>query len=208
MSAARPVWTGNSRVCATRSTCSRWSSPSSPLSSRTDRAEHDGYVSPIQWLRHECRTNGYTAATALAVGEQLNQLPKSESALRSREIGFGQLALIAGTTRALDESPTSGGWDEEQLLRKARKHSVSRFRRECIHIRHAADARAFLAEHREGVASRKLEVLPCESGAVAIRGLLDPVGGATLRTALDPLARKNGIGDDRSREQRYAERSG
>ncbi|MBV9101695.1 MAG: DUF222 domain-containing protein [Candidatus Dormibacteraeota bacterium] len=172
---------------------------------KTDKAEHDGYVSPIQWLRHECRTNGHIAATAVTVGQQLDRLPKSAAAIHRREIGFGHLALLASTTQALDESPSSTSWNEDRLLDKAKQHTVSRFRRECIHIRHEADARALLAEQNENARARKLEILPCESGAVAIRGLLDPIGGATLRTALDPLARRNGIGDDRSREQRYAD---
>ena len=38
-----------------------------------------------------------------------------------------------------------------------------------------------------------------------LNGLLDPVGGAALRTALEPLARKSGAGDDRNREQRQAD---
>jgi hypothetical protein len=35
--------------------------------------------------------------------------------------------------------------------------------------------------------------------------VLDPVGGAALRTALEPLARKSGAHDDRNREQRQAD---
>lgn len=38
-----------------------------------------------------------------------------------------------------------------------------------------------------------------------VQGLLDPVGGATLRTALEPLARRTGEGDDRDRERRLAD---
>ena len=36
-------------------------------------------------------------------------------------------------------------------------------------------------------------------------GLLDPVGGAVVRTALEPFAKPSGQHDDRNREQRYAD---
>src|SRR5207245_9877563 len=44
-----------------------------------------------------------------------------------------------------------------------------------------------------------------ESGHLLINGVLDPVGGAAVRTALEPLARKSGEHDDRLLPQRYAD---
>jgi hypothetical protein len=171
----------------------------------TDEYDKQGYVSPIAWLRHECKTTGHVAATAISVGEQAEQLPLSVAATETGQIGFGHLGLLASTARALKESPTAGDFDEGRLLRKALAHSVSRFRHDCAHERHVADARAFLGEHLERVEARKFELLPCEDGAVVLRGFLDSVGGATLRTALEPLARRNGVADLRSREQRFAD---
>jgi len=40
---------------------------------------------------------------------------------------------------------------------------------------------------------------------VWLRGVLDPEGGAVLRTALEPLARRTGQGDDRKRDKRMAD---
>src|ERR1700694_5528968 len=37
------------------------------------------------------------------------------------------------------------------------------------------------------------------------RGWLDPEAGSLLRSALEPLARKSGVGDDRTRDQRLAD---
>jgi hypothetical protein len=171
----------------------------------TDEYDKQGYVSPIAWLRHECKTTGHVAATAVCVGEQAKHLPLSVAATESGQIGFGHLGLLASTARALKESPTAGDFDEGRLLGKALAHSVSRFRHDCAHERHIADAQAFLGDHLERFEARKLELLPCEDGAVVLRGFLDSVGGATLRTALEPLARRGGIGDLRSREQRFAD---
>ncbi|MHB8587684.1 MAG: hypothetical protein ACYDA0_02380 [Candidatus Dormibacteraceae bacterium] len=52
--------------------------------------------------------------------------------------------------------------------------------------------------------NRKLSISTCEDGAGLINGVFDPVGGAAIRTALEPLARKSGAHDDRSRKQRMA----
>jgi hypothetical protein len=84
-------------------------------------------------------------------------------------------------------------------------HGLSRFRTDCAHVRHAHDVEAFQAEQLKDVEARTLDVRTGEGGAVFIKGFLDPVGGATLCTTLDALARRSGSDDDRSRERRYAD---
>jgi Domain of unknown function (DUF222)/HNH endonuclease len=171
----------------------------------TDEYDQQGFISPMQWIRQTCRMTGRAAAAAITVGEQEPALPGSSDALRSGSLGFAHQSLLAETAAALQESPTARPFDEAPLLRKALTHSLSRFRRECAHMRHAADAQRYLANQLDAEGYRRVELLPCEDGAVVLRGFLDPVGGATLRTALEPLARRNGSDDTRSREQRWAD---
>jgi len=171
----------------------------------TDEYEAQGSVSPVAWIRHQCRMGGGAAVSAVCVGEQAGHLPRSTEALVAGRIGFGHLALLASASQALGESPTGGGFDEEPLLRQALKHTVSRFRHDCAHARHAADAKGFLAEQTDAVEARRLELFPCEGGALIVRGILDPAGGATLRTALEPLAARSGADDHRDRERRLAD---
>src|SRR5438477_1643210 len=172
----------------------------------TDEADWCGSASPVDWIRHECRMSGSAASSAVAVGAMAAQLPDSTAAVSQGRIGYAHLALLAGTARALQLSPSaSGGFDETALLEQARAHSVSRFRHDCAHARHAADAAAVLADHVDAVACRRLELTPCGNGALAVRGLLDAMGGATLRTALEPLARRTGAGDSRLRERRLGD---
>src|ERR1019366_6720606 len=73
------------------------------------------------------------------------------------------------------------------------------------HSRHAAAPRRFLTEQVEQVEARFLELKTVEGGALLLRGYLDSEGGATLRTALEPLARPAGEGDGRTRERRFAD---
>jgi hypothetical protein len=55
------------------------------------------------------------------------------------------------------------------------------------------------------VEARTLELKPAAGGALFLRGFLDCEGGATLRTALEPLARRGGEDDLRHRDRRLAD---
>ena len=171
----------------------------------TDESEWQGHVSPIQWMRVECGMTAGAAWKAICVGDQAPALPSSLAAVEAGPLSFAHLATLAGTARALGESPTSTPFDEGPLLEHALAHDLKRFRDDCAHVRHAHDAAAFRAEQVENAEYRSLDVRTEEGGAVFTQGWFDPVGGATLRTALDPLARRCGAGDLRSRKQRYAD---
>jgi hypothetical protein len=112
---------------------------------------------------------------------------------------------MAHTARALTESATALPFYEGDLLQGALETSVGRFRHLCHHVRHAGDPEGFAAEQAKGCEARRLELSDCEDGSLALRGLLDPVGGAALRTALEPLARRTGADDERCRERRLGD---
>ncbi len=170
-----------------------------------DELEWQGHISPIQWVKHECRTTTTAAIDACEVGVQAPHLPESFHALADGAIGFGHLALLARTAEAITSSETSADFEEAPLLAKARQHSVGKFRHDCEHARHAADQRRFLAEQIDQVEARTLELKPAAGGALFLRGFLDSEGGATLRTALESLARRAGQDDLRRRDRRLAD---
>jgi uncharacterized protein DUF222/HNH endonuclease len=171
----------------------------------TDEYDQQGMVSPIHWIRLNCHMGSGAAADRIAVGEQLERLSQSVETMAKGEIGFAHLALIARTAAAIAESETSKPFDETPLLNKARDLSVGRFRDFCHHARHAADPEGYAAEQAQGVEARVLSLSSGESGMVWVRGMLDAEGGAAVRTALEPLARRNGQGDYRKRERRLAD---
>ena len=169
----------------------------------TDEYEVQGSVSPISWIRHDCHVSGATASRAVCVGEQAQALPRSVAAMADGRIGYAHLALLASTARAV--SDVTGSFDEVPLLEQALEHSVGRFRADCEHARHAADAAGFLLEQVDAVEARRLELKSGEGGALFIRGVLDREGGAVLRAVLEPLARRVGLGDLRSPVRRNAD---
>ncbi len=166
----------------------------------TNEYEEQGFDSPISWIKASCHMSGVAAGDRVCVGEQLDRLGQSSAAMEAGEIGFGHLALIARTSAALGDR-----LDEAKLLRQARKMSVFRFRNACTHAQHAGDPLGFVAEEVEGVEARSLRFTTADDGVVLVQGLLDKVGGAAVRTALEPLAQRAGKDDHRHMERRQAD---
>jgi hypothetical protein len=166
----------------------------------TDAWEEDGSASAIDWIRFNCHLTSVAAADRIAVGESLQGMPRSVEAALNGEIGFAHLKAMARTADAVGDR-----FDESGLLEKARENSPGKFHFICQHYRHAADRKGYEAEQNELVEKRKLTISTCEDGAVLVNGVLDPVGGAALITAIEPLARKSGAHDDRSLERRRAD---
>src|ERR1700736_5784930 len=146
---------------------------------------------------------GGAASDRVCGGEQLGHLDRlGEScvALAAGEIGFAHIALIARTSAAVGER-----LDERKLLRQASNLSVAEFRTKCLHARHMADPEGYVDEEKQEVEARALTLTNTDEGVVLINGILDKVGGAALRTALEPLAKRAGKDDNRDRERRLAD---
>jgi hypothetical protein len=167
----------------------------------TDEYDNQGSVSPIHWIRVNCHLTGGAAADRVAVGQQLQNIPESHQSLLEGEIGFAHLAHTARTAAAIEETGTNKPFDELPLLEKARQLPVGRFIDFCHHVRHAADPQGYLAQEVAGVEAIKTG----EGGMVWLRGVLDPEGAAVFRTALEPLAQRDGKDDHRNREQRLGD---
>ena len=167
---------------------------------QTEEYDEQGFDSPISWLKQNCHMTGGAAADRVCIGEQHEHLVESLAALAEGQIGFAHFALLARTSAAV-----GGRLDEAKLLRQAAKLSVARFRNACMHARHAADPEGYASEEAQGVEARNLTLSTADDGVIVISGILDKVGGAALRTALEPLAKRLGKDDDRARERRLAD---
>ena len=161
--------------------------------------EHQGSNSAIDWLRFHCHMTSNAAADRVAVGERAVQMPESQLAMRDGEVGFAHLTVMARTANAVGEAFT-----ESSLLELARESSPGKFHYKCLHYRHAVAAEAYAREQNELAESSYLHLNAQEDGCLSVVGMLDPVGGAALRAALEPLARRSGEHDHRTRPQRMA----
>jgi len=171
----------------------------------TDYYEDEGFFSPLHWMRVNLHMTGGAASDRIAVGQQLQKTPESHQSLLDGEIGYAHLAHIARTAAAIEESGTNKPFDETPLLEKARELPVGRFIDFTYHMRHAADPKGYAEEQAQMVEARSLSFKKGEGGMVWVRGYFDPEGAAIMRTAYEPLARRNGKGDDRNHERRLAD---
>src|SRR2546430_12754436 len=152
--------------------------------------EQEGYNSAADWMRFNCHMNSYAVWNALAVGEQEAKLAQSIEAMKAREIGFAHLATMGRTADELGQ-----GFDETKLLPLARKHSPGKFHQKVLHYKHAVDPAGYNPDQEQLAEERRLRMSTAQDGCLLLYGVLDPVGGAAVRTALQALAQPSGAHD-------------
>jgi len=162
--------------------------------------DSEGFNTALDWMRINCHMTSTTAADRLAVGERLGELPQSMEVMEAGEIGFAHLTVMARTANAI-----RADFDETKLLDLAREFSPGKFHYKCLHYRHSVDAESYGKAQEKLYEERALRLSTAEDGCLLLSGVLDPVGGAAVRAALEPLARLSGAHDDRKLEQRNAD---
>jgi hypothetical protein len=163
----------------------------------------DGSATVVTWISRLCGMSASSAADRLCVGTQLESLPKVAQALQSGQIGYQSTSLLCHLREQLGDRREL--FDEDEMLDLARQHSVFNLRQLCRYARHIADPDGFFNDAEADFSRRRLHISLMSDGMHAIDGVLDPAGGAALRTALDSLAKRLGPDDDRSHSQRMAD---
>ena len=135
----------------------------------TNEYDEQGYATPIDWIRFNCRVTSIVAADLIAVGKNLERLPETVQAVSQGEIGFAHVKAMARTANAVGTK-----FMEAELLEKARESSPGKFYYLCNHYRHAADRQGFEAEQAEQVENRMLWISKSDDGSVQLTGLFDP----------------------------------
>src|SRR5437868_15291278 len=149
--------------------------------SRTKLWDQHGYNNAGDWMRFNCYVTNTVAWDRILVGEKLDRMPESEQAVYDGEIGYAHLKVMARTAEVVGAK-----FDELMLLPLARETSPGKFYYKSLHFRHAVDAKAYCDEQTELVENRRLALSTAEDGCLLISGVLDPVGGAAVRTGLAP----------------------
>src|SRR5260370_39675710 len=128
-----------------------------------------------------CHVTNTVAWDRVVVGEMADRLPESEQAVCDGEIGYAHLKVMARTADTVGSA-----FDESNLLPLARETSPGKFYYKSLHYRHSVEAKAYSNEQAELVENRRLSLSTAEDGCLLISGVLDPVGGAAVRAALQP----------------------
>jgi hypothetical protein len=162
-----------------------------------------GAVSVVGWLGRTCGMTSTSAADRLCVGEQLESLPEVARALSSGDVSYQSAALLCHLREQLGDKRDL--FVEDEMLQMARDFTVKNLRFLCRYARHVADPDGFFNEAEADFDDRRLRISQLPNGMHSIDGVLDPVGGAALKTALDSLARRLGSDDKRCYRQRMAD---
>ncbi len=172
------------------------------------RGDHlvNGNITAASWISRTCGMSVTSAADRLCVGTQLESLPKVAEALSSGQIGYQSAAALCHLREQLGEKRDL--FNEDEMLELARRHSVATLRYLCRYARHVADPDGFFKDAEADFTRRRLHISLMSDGMHAIEGVLDPEGGAALKTALDALAKRLGPDDERTRQQRMADAMG
>jgi hypothetical protein len=163
----------------------------------------DGNATLVTWASRLCGMSATSTADRLCVGTQLESLPKIAEALRTGEISYQSTSVLCHLRDQLGDKREL--FDEDEMLGLARRHSVGSLRYLCRYARHVADPDGFFKEAEADYTLRRLDISQMGDGMYCVDGILDPEGGAALRTALDSLAKRLGPDDDRSHKQRMAD---
>src|SRR4030088_651344 len=120
--------------------------------------------------------------------------------MRQDEIGFTHMPVVARTAKAVGDA-----FDEKVLLKKARDCSAGKFYYRAQQYRHSVQPKAYADEQAEQAQRNRLSMSTAKDGCFFIEVQLDPISGAAVRGALEPLARPSGQHDDRDYDQRMAD---
>lgn len=167
---------------------------------RRGLAEPDGFKTARSWLQAFGRVSGQVAHRLVKTARLLRRLPKLGAAAQSGDVSAEHLWRVArlgdqvGVDRVAEVDAT--------LADAAAQLDAPRFGIVCDRVRAHVDPDG--PDPAKDLDRRSLSLTPA-GGMVAVRGLLDPEGGAALATALDAVMTPPGEGDTRGAGQRRAD---
>ncbi len=168
-----------------------------------------GHPTDISWLRDNCKLSSTSAADRLCVGKEMASIPQLSQAVDEGRIGFQSAAAIC---HLLDQvADKREHLDLDELVAWAAPMSVNQVRALCKGVRCTIDPEGVERDDELDFETRNLKISKLADGMYFLDGILDPVGGAAVKTALEALAtapeafNKTGPRDRRKHKQRMAD---
>lgn len=165
-----------------------------------------GAVNLAGWMRATCRLAPADAASRARLAHTLPQsLPTTYHALRDGHISLRHAQVVEAVVRTVPEDQQASA--EAALQEPARALDPMQLKKVGQHLVHRLDADRADEQALRRLARRGLTLSETFDGMVAVSGLLDPLTGATVRTAIESLVlptRKDDT-DTRSWAQRRAD---
>ena len=171
--------------------------------------EHDGHLSAASWLAVRHRIGWGNARYQVRIGRSLDDMPRTQAALRSGEVSLSAARLLA-SAHGVDADAFARS--EAALVDAARGHTIQDLSRVVTFWRERAEHARAPERESSLRARRRVHASVSFLGMVRVDGELDPETGETLLTALAAVqsaeARSRGRDDLRSPAQRRADALG
>src|SRR3977135_3974913 len=159
-------------------------------------------MSAVGWVANTCGISRNSASDRLCVGDQIESLAQIASAVGSGEGSYQSAAVICHLRDELREKRQELA--QPDGLGFPRRLSVAELRDLARYTRHVVDPDGFLRDENENFEQRHLHI--SQMGPMfVIDGGLDPVGGESLKTAIDSLSKRHSPDDERTPRQRRAD---
>ena len=162
-----------------------------------------GYSSAVAWLGANCRMSASSAADRLCLGKELDSVPGLSHSIDQGEIGFQSAAAVCHLMEQVGEKRDR--LDLGELLEWSGRFAVKEVRNLCRQLRYFVDPEGAERADEVDFERRWLKISRLADGMHVIDGILDAVGGAALKAALEALAFSGARRDGRKRSQRMAD---
>lgn len=175
----------------------------------------DGAVSTTAWLKNQCRMDGSRAGQLVRLARAGEEFPDLRDAqLDGRISGCEARRIVHGADtyrhdlnrRTADQHGADESVEEFQrsLLTTAENgEGTGELRRQIDSHRHELAAQSMVIDEWAAFQQRELYLYTTFDGMINVRGTLDPVSAAQVKSALESLAKPKG--DERSTPQRRAD---
>jgi len=162
----------------------------------------DGAASMVAWLRSRCGLAAGGAAGRAEVAHELPSLPEANRLFRDGLIGLDHARVLARTVTEV--GPGAAATVGDELVERARSQDPTQLREVSRRMRFVVDPEGATSAYRRMHERRYVNLSQTFDGVFSLDGVLDPEGGATLKTAIDALCAPV-VADARTPGQRRAD---
>ena len=161
-----------------------------------------GHPSAVAWLRDSCKLSASSAADRLCLGKEIGSIPQLAQAVDEGRMGFQSAAAICHLLDQVGDKREH--LDLDELVSWAAPMGVNQVRALCRGVRCVIDPEGVERDDELDFETRNLKISKLADGMYFLDGILDPVGGAAVKSALEALA-GSGARDRRRHKQRMAD---
>jgi len=147
--------------------------------------EADGARSSASWLAARCRTPVSATRRRVRLGRELRSMPAAETAWLAGDVGEAHVEPLAAVRRRVGGEVFDA--DEERLVEHARTMGHRAFGQVLAYWEQAADPDGVERDAEAQRDGRRVHLSESFGGTWLLDGVLDPISGEIVATALDRI---------------------